>query len=108
MVFSTLQSIFSNETLDRLLTSLDVEISSRQLSSRGLTSLQYAIQRRWLEGGRVTQWEALLGNMGLTVLGQPATEKELITVFVPQLHPFSRGNVVSTLWGGKYFAAVFH
>lgn len=95
VVFSTLQSIVSETEYLDILELLDSELCSRgdQLSS--LSTMQYLLQRRWLEEGHVTQWEALFGPLGGVTWFRPHPDTSYVTIIIPQLHPFSRGNVVS-------------
>jgi hypothetical protein len=76
-----------------ILASLDADLARRTPSK--LSAAQYKIQRRWLDEGRVTQWEAVFGPVGGLTVTRPRPDTSYVTVLVPQLHPFSRGNVVS-------------
>ncbi|KAF8581677.1 GMC oxidoreductase [Ramaria rubella] len=92
LVFSPLQSILSNNTLAATLATLDAELAQRTPGNK-LIAEQYKIQRRWLDEGRVTQWEALLGPLGGLTHYRPKPDTSYVTVLIPQLHPFSRGSV---------------
>ncbi|KIJ27388.1 GMC oxidoreductase [Sphaerobolus stellatus SS14] len=91
IAFTPLQTIFSNDTVKSLLQSLVAELNSRS-KHLPLTDMQYGIQRQWLEEGRITQSEILLGHMG-GLFGDPPSDRNKITMLMVLLHPFSRGSV---------------
>lgn len=95
VVFSTLQSILTEKEYMDILELLDSELSSRGGQLSNLSTIQYLLQRRWLEEGHVTQWEALFGPLGGVTWFKPHSDTSYVTIIIPQLHPFSRGNVVS-------------
>lgn len=93
VIFSPLQTILSPSALNDTLTALDAELAARTLSP--LSAAQYAVQRRWLAEGRVTQWEILFAPVGGFAGGTlPAAGTSYATLLVPQLHPFGRGSAV--------------
>lgn len=93
VVFSTLQSILTEKEYMDILELLDSELSSRGGQLSNLSTMQYLLQRRWLEEGHVTQWEALFGPLGGVTWFKPHPDTNYVTIIIPQLHPFSRGNV---------------
>ncbi|GJJ09733.1 hypothetical protein Clacol_003957 [Clathrus columnatus] len=93
VAFSTLQSILTEKEYLDILELLDSELSSRGSHLSNLSTMQYLLQRRWLEEGHVTQWEALFGPVGGVTWFRPHPDTSYVTIVIPQLHPFSRGNV---------------
>lgn len=82
----------SNESLSELLSKFDIELASRDEHLSLLSKKQFEHQRRWLDEGRIPQFEAVFGPGGIF---DPLPNMSYVTLIIPNLHPFSRGNIVS-------------